>query len=71
MIRFDLPEAAQVTVKVFNMVGQEVVTLVDGRQEADAHAVAFQSNNLPSGTYFYRMEVDGVVRQVRQLTLLK
>jgi hypothetical protein len=70
-IRFELPEAAQVTIKVFNLVGQQVVTLVDGRQKAGVHAVTFQSSNLPSGTYFYRMDVDGIVRQVRQLTLLK
>jgi hypothetical protein len=70
-IRFELPEAAQVTIKVFNLAGQQVITLVDGRQEAGVHAVTFQGSNLPSGTYFYRMGIDGIVRQVRQLTLLK
>ncbi len=70
-IGFDLPEAAHITIKVFNLVGQQVITLLDGRQEAGTHAVTFQASNLPSGTYFYRMDVDGIVRQVRQLTLLK
>jgi hypothetical protein len=66
-----LPEAARVSIKVFNLAGQQVVTLSDGRQEVGTHAVTFQAADLPSGTYFYRMDVDGIVRQVRQLTLLK
>lgn len=70
-IRFGLPEAAHVTIKIFNLMGQEVITLVDGRQEAGTHTVAFQPTTLSSGTYFYRMDVNGIVRQMRQLTLLK
>ncbi len=70
-IRFSLPEVAHVTIKIFNLMGQEVMTLVDGHQEAGTHALAFQATSLSSGTYFYRMDVNGVVRQVRQLMFLK
>jgi Zn-dependent metalloprotease/disulfide oxidoreductase YuzD len=69
-IRFDLPEAARVTLKVLNLLGQEVATLVEGWQPAGTHAVVFNAANLPSGTYFYVMQA-GEVRQVRRLTLMK
>jgi len=69
-IRFDLPEAAQVTLKVLNLLGQEVATLVEGWQPAGTHAVVFNAANLPSGAYFYVMQA-GEVRQVRRLTLMK
>ena len=69
-IRFDLPEAARVTLKVFNLLGQEAATLVEGLQPAGTHEVVFNATNLPSGTYFYVMQA-GEVRQVRRLTLMK
>jgi hypothetical protein len=70
-IRFGLPEAAHVVIKIFNLMGAEVATLVNERYDSGNHAVSFHPTNLPSGAYFYRMDVDGIVRQVRQLTLLK
>jgi hypothetical protein len=47
------------------------MTLMNQRYDAGNHAVTFLPDNLPSSVYFYRMDVDGIVRQVRQLTLLK
>jgi hypothetical protein len=60
----------QVTLKVLNLLGQEVATLVEGWQPAGAHEVMFNAANLPSGTYFYVIQADDV-RQVRRLTLMK
>jgi len=69
-IRFALPEASNVTIKVYTLNGAEVRTLVDDRYTAGTHTVAFEAGNLPSGTYFYVMQA-GEVRQVRRLMLVK
>jgi hypothetical protein len=69
-IRFGLPQASHVTIKVYTINGAEVRTLVDAEYPAGTHATTFQAKNLPSGTYFYVMQA-GTVRQVRQLMLVK
>ena len=54
-IRYALPKSSHVTLKVFNVIGQEVVTLVDGERTAGVHAAELNAANMPSGTYFYRL----------------
>jgi hypothetical protein len=46
--RFELPEAGQATLKIFNLMGAEVMTLVGQRYDAGKHAVTFQPNNVTS-----------------------
>ena len=55
-IRFAVPEAAHVTVKVYDALGRVVSTLIDGTVESGHHEVMFDAGNLPSGTYLYRLE---------------
>lgn len=56
-IQFDLGAEAEVTLRVFNVVGQEVATLLNGqRLTAGAHVVPFTADNLASGVYLYRLE---------------
>jgi len=58
-IRFDLPEAGIVTLMVYNILDQEVATLLDHqRQEAGSHAAGFLAESLPSGVYLYRISVE-------------
>lgn len=67
---FSLPEEAFVSLKVYNLVGVEVATLVHQRRAAGHHLIRFEASHLPSGVYFSVLEV-GAVRQVRRLVLLK
>lgn len=59
-IRYELPEPGQVVLKVYNLLGQEVRTLVDTYQEAGFHTVIWDGRNeagrsISSGVYFYRL----------------
>ena len=69
-IDFALPEASQVKLEVFNMLGQQVATLEDGHMSAGQHTVTFDASNLSSGVYIYRLQAgDNVL--TRNLTLVK
>ncbi len=60
-IQFDLPELSIVTLKVYNILGQEVATLLDHEQmELGQSQVEFNGNRLPSGVYFYRLMTESV-----------
>ncbi|HTK81612.1 MAG TPA: fibronectin type III domain-containing protein, partial [Bacteroidota bacterium] len=60
-ISFDLPEAAFVTLKVYNVLGQEVATLFDRQQMDDGtQEVQFNAGGLASGVYFYRIVAQGM-----------
>ncbi len=61
-IRFSLAEAATVTLKIFNLLGQEIATLVDGRLAAGEHQVNWDARNQATGLYLYRLALaDGRV----------
>jgi hypothetical protein len=55
IIRFSVPEQANVTLKIFNSIGQEVATLLNGEIAAGNHQVDFNASALSSGVYFYRI----------------
>jgi hypothetical protein len=69
-IRFTLPEASNVQLKVFNALGEEVANLTSDLFEAGVHNIAFDASNLISGVYFYKLEANNFV-QVRKMMLLK
>ena len=69
-IRFSLPHASLITLKVFNLAGQEMATLVNERREAGAHTVQWNASGLPSGVYFYRLQV-GKFEETKKLILLR
>ncbi len=69
-IEFALPQAGHVELKVFNVLGQTVSTLVDGFETAGVHRVEFDAGLLPSGIYFYRIShSDGT--QTKKMALVK
>jgi hypothetical protein len=56
-IRYGLPGRSHVTLTIFNTLGQQITTLVDGEIEGGYHDVKFDASHLPSGVYFYRLQV--------------
>ncbi|MBX2991160.1 MAG: T9SS type A sorting domain-containing protein [Bacteroidetes bacterium] len=59
-----------VTLRVFDVLGREVATLVNEVKEAGEHSVTFDARNLPSGVYFYHMK-SGTFSATRKLVLMK
>ncbi|HZV13318.1 MAG TPA: T9SS type A sorting domain-containing protein [Candidatus Kapabacteria bacterium] len=68
-IDFSLPESGHATLKVYNSLGEEVATLVDGNQSAGQHSAAFDGNNLQNGMYFYRLSA-GKFSQTGKMTVV-
>ncbi len=60
-IRFTLDAEADVTVRVYDVLGRAVATLIDDQLEAGTHAAVFEGGALPSGTYAYRITVGDAV----------
>ena len=70
VIRYALPSAGQVTLKIFNVLGQEVLTLVNGYQAAGTYSAVMDGRGLASGVYFYRLEAAAHV-DVKQMVFVK
>ncbi len=62
-IRYELPEDGLVTLKAYNILGQEVKTMVSGKQKAGSYSLRFDGSNLEAGTYSYKIEVEGKTRK--------
>jgi Secretion system C-terminal sorting domain len=58
-IRFALPQAAEVQLVVYDVLGRAVTTLAQGNMAAGAHEVNFDASNLSNGQYFYRLSAGG------------
>ena len=69
-IQYALPKAGRVTLKIFDMAGREVATLVDQHQTAGEFTVAFNAKQLATGLYFYRLDV-GDYNEVKRMTFVK
>lgn len=69
-IRYELPKQVLVSLKVYNVLGQEVASLVSEVQIAGKHQVEFHGENLSSGVYFYRLQAGEFV-DTKKLVLLK
>jgi hypothetical protein len=69
-ISFSLPEAADVKLEVFNVLGQNVAVPIDGFLEAGEHSVVWDASEFSSGVYLYRL-VSGNHAETRKMLLLK
>jgi predicted GH43/DUF377 family glycosyl hydrolase len=69
-IEFDLPKTSEVSLKVFNILGEEVATLVSDRLSAGSYSYEWDASKLASGVYLYRLETEGFV-QTKKMILMK
>ncbi len=70
-IKFDLPKSSNVVMKVYNIMGQEVYTLVNENLNAGSYTVKFNASFLSSGAYFCRLVTDNGFAETRKLLLVK
>jgi hypothetical protein len=68
-IEFSLPTASSVQLRVYNMLGQEVATLVNGNLAAGAHRVSFDGSHLSSGVYLYRLSAGSYLNTMKMVLL--
>jgi hypothetical protein len=69
-IMYSVPEAGNIKLSVYNIVGEEVAVLINGYSEAGSFDVTFDASNLPSGVYLYKLQSASSV-QTRKMMLLK
>jgi len=74
-IRYQLPEENFVTLKIFNLLGKEISTLVNRKQQAGFYDFTFNAGSFPSGIYFYKLvavnSIGKELVQTKKMTLIK
>jgi hypothetical protein len=68
-IEFNLPITGEVTLKIFNVLGEEVVTLVSGRLSAGSYTYKWDASNMASGVYLCRLEAEGFVETKKMILI--
>jgi hypothetical protein len=68
-INYSIPHSGDVQIKVFDILGNEIITLVDEYKIAGVYELTFDADNLPSGVYFYRMVTEGFSQSSKMILL--
>jgi hypothetical protein len=69
-LKYGIPNNGYVNIKVYNILGNEVATLVDGNKDAGFYTVDFDASHLPSGLYFYKMKTEKFTA-IKKMMLLR
>jgi hypothetical protein len=69
-IEYDLPKASQVKIEIYNLLGKKIKTILDENKDAGNHKFVFNSNNLASGVYFFRIQA-GKYSNSKKMILLR
>ena len=70
IIKYALPKYIKIVIKVYDILGREVKTLVNEFQKAGYYNITFDGSNYASGVYFYRIEA-GEFKQSKKMVLVK
>ena len=71
MVSVSLPQAADLTVTVYNITGQQVVELANSQFSAGNHMLTFDASNLASGLYFIQAHVPGHLNTTQKVMLVR
>jgi hypothetical protein len=69
-IKYSVPSKSRVNIKIFDLLGNEVITLIDKVQTRGTYKIDFNGNDLTSGVYFYRL-ISGDYNKTMRMILLK
>ena len=69
-IKFSIPESGNVTLKVYDISGREIASLVNGQVSAGQYEISFSAANLASGVYFYKL-TSGNFTSIKQMMLVR
>ncbi|MGE5431002.1 MAG: S8 family serine peptidase [Syntrophomonadaceae bacterium] len=69
VINFEIPQASKVSLRVYDILGKEVATLVDGYKEMGRYSVQFNAKDIPSGMYIYEIRANNFIRSGKMLLL--
>ncbi len=70
VINCQLPVSGFISLKIYDLVGKEIITLVNENQDAGYHSIEFNGSGLSSGVYFYKLETEGFA-ETKRMTLIK
>jgi flagellar hook assembly protein FlgD len=70
MIKYQLPNANHVSIKIYDMLGRETLTLFEGNQQAGYYQATVDGTNLASGIYFCRITAEGFAKTIK-MSLIK
>ena len=70
IIKYQIPKLSFVTLKVYDVLGSEIATLVNEEKPAGSYEVEFNAASLPSGIYFYRLQAGSFV-ETKKMVLMK
>lgn len=71
VINYELRAVSFASLKIYDVLGNEVATLVNEKKSAGTYEVEFDGSHISSGIYFYRLEVDGDIIDTKRMVLLK
>ncbi len=70
IIKYQIPDAGLVTLKVYDVLGNEVAELINEEKQSGSYEIEFSASNLPSGTYFYQLHAGSFV-ETKKMVLMK
>jgi hypothetical protein len=69
-IRYSVPQSSNVVIKVFDILGNEIETLINENKNTGTYEITWYAENLPSGVYFYRIQAGSFV-ETKKMVLMK
>jgi hypothetical protein len=71
IIKYQVKDFRLIKIMVYNILGEEIKTIINEKQKPDTYEVTFNSSNLPSGVYYYSLFVDGIRIDTKKMIIIK